>query len=134
MIKGFTNLKSRNKYIDNYYWFIVITIIFLLDNGISALYYLIPYENAEDVAAYNLRVIVYTMCVSFVNSFIYLYIAFFKPRVEIKCLDTCYAALCALLTIYSSMRPLYDAIYMSDAWFWLIYIIIGGILFWNKNV
>jgi len=121
-------------FVNKYYWFIIISTIFLLDNGISALYYLVPYENAEYVEAYKLRVVVYTMCVSFVNSFIYLYIAFFKPRVAIKCLDTCYAALCALLTIYSSIRPLYHAIYMSDAWFWLIYVLIGGILLWNKKV
>ena len=118
-------------FVNKYYWFIIISTIFLLDNGISALYYLVPYETDAD---YHTRVVIYTMCISFVNSFIYLYIAFFKPRVEIKCLDTCYAALCALLTIYSSIRPLYHAIYMSDAWFWLIYVLIGGILFWNKKV
>ncbi len=115
-------MKWQNKY----YWFIVITTIFLLDNGISALYYLIPYNNDAD---YKLRVMVYTMCVSFVNSFIYLFIAFFKPRLPLTDIDKYYAALCAIVTIYSSVRLLFDAIYMSDAWFWALYILFGSILF-----
>jgi len=116
-------------FVRKWYWFIVISVIFLLDNGISALYYLVPYETDAD---YQVRVIIYTMSVSLVNSFIYLYIAFFRPKMQLRLLDKLYSVVCALVTAFSSIRCLFDAINMSDLWYWALFFIFFFILIWFK--
>lgn len=113
----FSNLKLPNKY----YWFVLLSVIFALDSLIGNLYYLLVPVMETDVQ-WRQRITVYCMSKGLSGSFIYFYIAFFRHFKRLDCIDVCLAVLCGVVSIYSAVRVIYGAIYISDWWYWCLFL------------
>lgn len=118
-------MKSQNKY----HWFLFILVIWALDNGVSALYYLFPNKTDDD---WMLRIQVYTSSLVFINSFIYFFIANLRRFKPMDNIDRCFALLCGITTLYNSLRLVFGVIYMSDNYYWLIWGIIFIVLLYYR--
>lgn len=120
MIEEFINLKLPNKY----KWFLFILLIWALDNGFAAIYYLFPNETDDQ---WMFRIQVYTSSLLLVNSFIYFFIANLRRFKPMDNIDKSFALVCGIATVYNSLRLVFGVIYMSGLWyfgFWGLFFII----------
>ena len=118
-------MKSQNKY----HWFLFILLLWAIDNGAAAVYYLFPNTNDEE---WMFRAQVYTSSLVFINSFIYFFIGNLKRFKPMDNVDRVFALLCGIMTVYNSLRLVFGAIYMSDIYYWLVWAIIFlGLLYYR---
>ncbi len=118
LIKEFINLKLQNKY-----WFVFLTCLFLVDTLIGNSYYLfVPNCDTEDQWA--TRIAYYCMAKGVTGSFLYFYIAWsrnHKPP-KMDAVDGALAVLCGVVSVFSAVRVLFGALFISDAWYWGLFI------------
>jgi len=78
-------------------------------------------ETQEQWAA---RIAYYCMAKGVTGSFIYFYIAWSRNHKQPKmdALDGALAVLCGVVTIFSAVRVLFGALFISDIWYWGIFL------------
>jgi hypothetical protein len=109
---------------NKYKWFLFILLIWALDNGFAAIYYLFPNETDDQ---WMFRIQVYTSSLLLVNSFIYFFIANLRRFKPMDNIDKSFALVCGIATVYNSLRLVFGVIYMSGLWyfgFWGLFFII----------
>lgn len=67
------------------------------------------------------------------GSLIYFYIANFRnPKPKMDTLDIMLGNLCGIVTIYSAVRVLFGALFISDIWYWSLFVPFYLIIAYNK--
>ncbi len=116
------------KWLNKYYWFFLITGLFLFDSGIGNLYLLI-YPNITTQEELNKAIQIYVMCKGLTVSLLYFYLAYQPLRPPNRdIVDMTYGVLCGVISVYSSVKFLFFAQETSQAYYWALYFIFTVIL------
>ena len=109
--------------LSKYYWFVFLSGLFAFDTLVGNSYYLaIPVcENDEQ---WLQRIAFYCMSKSVTGSIVYFYFAWVgnKPKPKMDGLDRALAALCGVVSVYSGVRVLFGALFISDIWYWGLFL------------